>query len=394
MSGPAIRGWCPGAWRPMPSGDGLVVRVRPPMGELSAAQAKGLADLAERFGAGLIDLTNRANLQLRGVAEAQLQALLEGLAALSLLDTDPQAEGRRNIVTDPFRTLGTRDLQTRICAALTEALRAPDLAPLPSKFGFVIDAGARRRLASVSGDIRIEASGARLIVRPDGAPGGRLVADEGEAVSLALGLARWFLASGGVGADGRGRMARRLRVGPPPEALGGEAAPNPAAPPPLPGTDPRGLLVAAAFGQVSPADLRALASALGEGVLRVTPWRMLLAAGAPDPAALALAAESESLSIAPDDPMLRVDACAGAPGCPQASVETRGLARALAPAVPEGARLHVSGCAKGCARPGRTDWTLVGREGRFDLVRNGAPWDAPAQSGLPAGRVAKIIGGQ
>ena len=29
MSAPVIQGWCPGALRPMMSGDGLVVRVRP-----------------------------------------------------------------------------------------------------------------------------------------------------------------------------------------------------------------------------------------------------------------------------------------------------------------------------------------------------------------------------
>ena len=29
MSAAAIKGWCPGALRPMQSGDGLVVRVRP-----------------------------------------------------------------------------------------------------------------------------------------------------------------------------------------------------------------------------------------------------------------------------------------------------------------------------------------------------------------------------
>ncbi len=49
--------------------------------------------------------------------------------------------------------------------------------------------------------------------------------------------------------------------------------------------------------------------------------------------------------------MRRVIACTGAPGCLQASVETRALARALAPHVP-GGMLHVSGCAKGCAHPG------------------------------------------
>ena len=41
MTGFAIKGWCPGALRPMQSGDGLVVRIRPRGGRLSPAQAVG-----------------------------------------------------------------------------------------------------------------------------------------------------------------------------------------------------------------------------------------------------------------------------------------------------------------------------------------------------------------
>ena len=46
IQGPIIQGWCPGALRPMASGDGLVVRVRAHGGRLSQAQARGIADLA------------------------------------------------------------------------------------------------------------------------------------------------------------------------------------------------------------------------------------------------------------------------------------------------------------------------------------------------------------
>ncbi|HWL21327.1 MAG TPA: precorrin-3B synthase, partial [Bradyrhizobium sp.] len=57
MTGFSIKGWCPSAYRPMQSGDGLVVRIRPRGGRLSAGQASAIADLAERHGNGLIDLT-------------------------------------------------------------------------------------------------------------------------------------------------------------------------------------------------------------------------------------------------------------------------------------------------------------------------------------------------
>ena len=69
MSDFEIKGWCPSALRPMRSGDGLIVRVRPHGGRISSAQAKGIAELSMRHGNGLIDLTGRANLQIRGIRE-------------------------------------------------------------------------------------------------------------------------------------------------------------------------------------------------------------------------------------------------------------------------------------------------------------------------------------
>ena len=75
----AVKGWCPGALQPMPSGDGLIVRIKPFCGALSLDQARGLAETAQRLGNGHIDLTRRANLQIRGLAEADLRPALEGI---------------------------------------------------------------------------------------------------------------------------------------------------------------------------------------------------------------------------------------------------------------------------------------------------------------------------
>ena len=76
----------------------------------------------------------------------------------------------------------------------------------------------------------------------------------------------------------------------------------------------------------------------------------------------------------------------------QASVRTRDLARDLAPHLPPGRRLHVSGCAKGCAHPEPAEVTLVGRDGAFDLVRDGAPWDEPALWSLHPDTLTDMIG--
>ena len=101
MTGPVVHGWCPGALRPMMSGDGLVVRVRAPLGRLTQDQAAGVAELAGRHGNGLIDVSARANVQIRGVSERDHETLLEALNELDLLPDDPDLEARRNILL-PF----------------------------------------------------------------------------------------------------------------------------------------------------------------------------------------------------------------------------------------------------------------------------------------------------
>lgn len=210
-------GWCPSVLRPMPLEDGLMVRIRVPGGVLSAAQADGLAGLAERFGAGFIELTNRANLQLRGLDAADHAVLLSELDALGLTQIDRTPSGRVNITQSPFRDPGAtqvaHDLATELAAAAFEAL--------PQKFGFVTDLGARRVLADVPGDVRIESSDAGVIVRADGCETGRVTVDP---VGSALDLARWFMASGLIGADGRGRLADHSAVVP--EVWRGQARPK------------------------------------------------------------------------------------------------------------------------------------------------------------------------
>ena len=379
MSAPEIKGWCPGAYRPMRSGDGLVVRVRPHLARLDADQARGLADIAERLGSGVIEVTARANLQLRGVTDEGFPQVIARLDALGLLPGNAESEARRNVILDPFGD-GRAE---RLTEALYQGLEAARFAALPGKFGFLVDPGSARRLEGISGDIRIEPAEGGLILRADGCATGRPV-DEAEAVPLALDLAAWFLDSGGVGRDGRGRMARHIAAGADlPDHFCGDAIPCAAVPAPEPGPLTGGLCVAAPFGLFTAQALRHLAETAPD--LRVTPFRMLYLPGvaALDPHA--------DLVTDPRDPIRRVEACTGAPGCPQASVATRDLARSLAPHVPEGQRWHVSGCAKGCAFPRAADRTLVGRDGAFDLVMSGAPWDEPHRRGLTPSDINELI---
>ena len=348
----------------MMSGDGLVVRVRPRLARLGAEQAIGLSELAERFGNGTIDLTNRANLQLRGVAEADHQTLLGELSALNLLDAEPGIEIRRNILVSPLYQAG--DLTARLTRELMD--RLAELPNLPAKFGFAIDTGPARLLAADSADIRLETAPEGLILRADGAETGRAVT-EGEAIDKLIALARWFAANY---APETRRMARLVAAaGLPRDWLG--AVPGAIGDAPVPGPCGLGAFYGAAFGQLPSRDLKNLIKASGAAALRVTPWRLILLEGGaaiPAPAFVTHAS----------DPLMTTDACPGAPFCPQAQVETRDIARALAPRVP--GSLHVSGCTKGCARMGPADVTLIGDNGRLDLVKQGRAGDEPSLRGL------------
>ena len=358
-----IKGWCPGALRPMQSGDGLVVRIRPPMGRLTPQQAQAIAKAAETYGNGIIDLSARANLQLRGVTEASHPRLIEDLHAQGLIDPDVETESLRNLIVTPFRDAETETLATTLTTALARMPR------LPGKFGFALDTGPRPVLTGASADIRVErAEDGQLILRPEGHPLGQPVTDLADDC---IAMAEWFIANGGV-TNGRGRMAALVAKGTIPP--GCTLAPAEPLPTPTPGLYPVGALVALAFGQMRTETLHAIA-ALGYEV-RPTPWRMLLLVGASDLPAI------PGLITDPAEPILRVTACTGAPGCPQALGDTRHLARQLAPSLPNGHTLHVSGCAKGCAHPAPADLTLTATAQGYDLIRNGTASDTPSLTGL------------
>lgn len=366
IHGPIIQGWCPGALRPMQSGDGLVVRVRPRAGRLTQDQARGIASLAGLHGNGLIDLSNRANVQLRGVTEASHPALIDGLRLLGLIDDNVETEARRNIMVAPFWT--ALDPTQTLAARLTQSLNCPDAPALPGKFGFVLDTAAQPVLRDVSADIWLE-TGAEGLVLATQNPLAKPVTPE-TAVAEAIALAHWFIAQGGV-AEGRGRMASLLKHRALPE---GFTTPRlPVAAQPMPGMQPQGQLIGFEFGQMQAETLAALADL---GPLRITPWRMLLIEGLTD------APHIPGVIARADDPMLRVIACTGAPGCLQAHAATRPLARALAPKLTE--MLHISGCAKGCAHPTTAPLTLTATPSGFALIRNGTASGTPLREGLSA----------
>ncbi|MFZ9073976.1 MAG: cobalamin biosynthesis protein CobG, partial [Paracoccaceae bacterium] len=200
MMRPAPKGWCPTAEQPMASGDGLIVRVRPRYGRLTREAVFSILELSERFGNTMIDVTNRANLQLRGVSEKNHTEILSALYDLALIDPEQEAQPGRNLILAPNWDHGS--LGEKLAGEFYD--RLAELPPLPSKFGFSIDTEGQRSLQNISADIRLEILDAKtVLIYADGTTAGRTVSRE-NAVSAMHKLAEWFVQTGGRQA---GRMA-------------------------------------------------------------------------------------------------------------------------------------------------------------------------------------------
>lgn len=374
-----IKGWCPGALRPMLSGDGLIVRVRPRCGAFTLATAAALADLAARLGNGHIDLTRRANLQLRGLSDERLPELQSELGRLGLLDRDAETEAVRNVMVaplaglDPDQPFDVRPIAAAIDDALTSDRR---LRALPGKFGLLVDGGGTLSIASERADICLAAMGDAVMFGLDTPQGtawlGTVRPDR--AANVAIAAAHAFLA-----VAPRGRMRAvfaevRASVEP---LLSPAVWVLPAGGRRL-GMVRQAVGIAAPFGRLQAHHLRhlvALATAAGAADLRLSPWRTVYFGVRDAAAALETLEEARDggLIVEDNDPVLQVEACPGAPDCASSSVDARGDARRLA--IVAAARgycgsIHVSGCAKGCARSAPSDLVLAGKQGAYRLIRN------------------------
>ena len=372
---PRIKGWCPGAWRPMATGDGLLVRVCPPLGELSRQQVLALCDAAETFGSGLIELTSRANLQLRGGTDESWPPLMAFLVEHQLVSDDPEAERQPQLMLAPAWQKGD-DIHT--IARLLQT-RGSELATMPGKVGMAIDAGNAPVLGDSAADFRIERSmEGGLLVRADGYALGTAVSDTEAAVEQLIRLTHWFVDSGGWAS---GRMRRH--TAPLPDWAPAEIAPVPPGEKLALGKHHEGMVVGLPFGRVAAETLREAVSQTSARVVQVTPWRRLLLQDCDTLAAI------DGLIRHNSDPRLAMDACPGAPFCEQASVATQPLAEKLSGWV-EGT-VHISGCAKGCARRTPADVCLVGQAGRFNVVVNGGADSTPIKTGLTESEALDVI---
>ena len=466
---PARRGWCPGLTRPMPTGDGLLARIHPPLGILTLDQARAVAEGARRFGNGHIDLTARANLQVRGVSEITRAPLARLLESAGLGDVRDDGGPQRLTLTGPLA--GRDPAEVIDVPGLARAIEAAGrrVPGLPAKTLVAIE--GRPGVAGPDADFLVSAhtpGWVGIAVAAQDGPIDLMACDARDAPAAAAALLHAFARSGRrrardlseadraalsdglkamppiphqvtCGADDRPKpensnvilsisqpqphpevprsglegglqpaprslegsfealvarphLRMRSRVGDPPMAKTGrehdDVAQAGLPPAGLTGLSPGVSILAidAPFGRCTADALDRLTEAaerLGAGEIRLSPARgfVLLVRDA-GRAGDALAGLAADFITAPEDPRRAVSACTGAPACASGSTpaldDAARIADTLRPFAARGLAIHVSGCAKGCARPGPADLTLVGRDGWYDAVVAGGPDGRPA----------------
>jgi precorrin-3B synthase len=399
---PERRGFCPGLSTPLPTGDGLLVRLIP-IGTISLRAFAALCGAALRHGNGIIEVTARGSLQVRGLTAESATLFARDVGRLGIA-----AEDGVPILCNPLAGLQSEEIvdAPALAAALRQALAGTSLTErLAPKCSVIIDGGGSLNLVQIPADIRLRAQWR------NGEPAVRVAAGGNEADAVDLGciapdraVERVLRLLAVLARCGRDVRARDLIAGGDTgllrEALA-QSTPNSAyhfdpAREARRSGDVIGLHqlrngslacgIGLAFGHAEATALEKLTDAAtmaGAGGWRIAPDRALLAIGlsAQGVAVLAAAAERLGFVTKAGDPRRFVLACAGAPLCPSGHIAARAMAPHIAltaaPYLRNGLTVHISGCAKGCAHPTIAALTIVGTGDECALIENGSAHDAP-----------------
>ncbi|NNU50729.1 precorrin-3B synthase [Rhizobium sp. WYCCWR 11279] len=393
------RGACPALAAPMPTGDGLLVRLRPAGGALTPSQFASLARSAAAHGNGILEITARGNLQIRGLRAETVGQLTADIDAAGITVPDgPAIETSPLHGIDPEERSDPAAMEMALRSTLHDLLASPRLAP---KLSLVVDGGGAFGLSALSADIRIVAQSPTdwlVAINGDGETAMPAAIGPTEAAISTVGEILSLLATLGQGKRARDIDPALLRARFPAmddiQFISSRAAGMP-----LAGShrlkDGKTILgVRPEFGQMRASDLIALldlATDRGATAVRFAPGRgfFFIGLSADTVPAMQIAAAGHGFSTQPGENTEHIAACAGAGACGSAFYETRTLARrliAVAPALFDGSlTLHLSGCAKGCAHA-RPALTLTGSAEGYGLILNGLAADQPDEL-IAGGRI-------
>ncbi|MBW4452230.1 MAG: precorrin-3B synthase [Nostoc indistinguendum CM1-VF10] len=406
---------CPGLFYATPAADGILSRIRIPGGIISSQQCRAIADIAEQHGGGYVDVTNRANLQVREICTGINAEVLKHLQDIRLGSRNPVVDHIRNIMTsptagiDPLELIDTRpfvqDWDNYIA-------RHPALSELSAKFSVCFDGGGIIRVCDRLNDILFAAVlvdgnvyfRLYLSVGAKGQPPsdmGILLPPE-KCLPVLAALAEVYLAHSNTTSKRRLRLLELLNtlgyknylqevqqrlpfsllcsdlslnlLGKGEEFstfLQGEGKYQHI------GIHPqrqKGLFylgVVLPLGRLESNQMRSLgdlATKYGSGTLRLTPWQNLLITDIPQQWIADVQREIAFLRLDSSATNIKsaLVACSGKKGCAASATDTKSHALALAEYLETRLTLdcpvniHFSGCEKSCAQHSKSDITLLG----------------------------------
>ncbi len=392
---------CPGLFYATPARDGTLSRIRIPGGIVTEAQCLAIADLAAGVSDGYVQITNRANLQIRAV-QAIENDVLTRLQMLGLASVTSSVDHLRNIMTSPtagIDLIGLIDTRPFVRQWDEYLANHPELAALSAKFSVCFDGGESVSVRDRPNDISLVAVKIdtnvyfrlHLNVSERGEPPcdvGVIIKPEESLALLAAMAAVYYDYTHNHTGNRKPRLrellhdwsvetylqavAQRLAITftphptphPPHEAYGhlGIHAQQ------QPGLSYLGVVVP--LGRLDTEQLRglsALATEYGNGTLRLTPWQNVLIPNVPNSqiAELQKALATQGLHVS-THPYSALVACAGSSGCKSSATDTQSHAQILATHLEQCIRLdrpiniHFSGCEKSCAQHYKSDLTLLG----------------------------------
>lgn len=390
---------CPGLLRIVQARDGGICRVKLPGGRLSVAQALAISAAAEAHASGVLEITNRANLQIRGVRAGEEQALIAKLLAAELGPRTSGADDVRNLMLSPAagvdagQLLDVRPLADQL---LTLLETEDSLHQLSAKFALQLDGGEAMAMLEHHHDLWLSAlEDGRFVFGLAGKPEHPLAAVNADQVpALVLACLELFLQRASAEHT---RMRHLLAAWPTsafiaelqqrlPFALQQDASVSnwrraPAEAWAHLGIRPQrqaGLVMVGAapvLGRLTAHQLAAVA-ALASDSLYLTPWQSLLLRDVKQDEAPGLTRQLNALGLLTDSaaPLARLVACSGSTDCSKGLADSKGDALLLADALTQRnvavEQVHLSACSRSCAAAHTAPHTLLAvAPGRYDLFQ-------------------------
>lgn len=396
---------CPGLFYPTPAEDGILSRMRIPGGIINSEQCRAIADIADQHGGGYVDVTNRANLQIREIRTPINSQVLNHLQDIGLGSGNTDVDHIRNIMTSPTAGIDPQELiDTRpFVQAWDNYLAAhPALSALSAKFSVCFDGGGIVQVSDRLNDILFAAVlvdgnvyfRLYLCVGPKGQPPSdmKILLRPDDCLPILAALTDVYLNHSDINHQRRLRLRELLNT------LGYEnylQEVQQRLPFPLfcseispvaqkidtkyqhLGIHPqrqKGLFyigVVLPLGRVESRQMRGLAdlaAKYGSGTLRLTPWQNLLLTDIPQERLTDVQNQITLLELdsSPSNIKSALVACSGNKGCAASATDTKNHALALAEyletrlTLEHPINIHFTGCQKSCAQHSQSDITLLG----------------------------------